>query len=174
MRAKSISAPRPVNTASGRAVRRMAAAAALLLLAAWIGTAAQAPSQPPIVDLPADASDPVRSFFISDPAFGKDPFFPKSARRVQQETTVPVAATTNILEQIWDPNFDLLAIKGISLAEDKKLVMINHYTFAEGEVQDVKVANQVISVRCESIAERSATIIINGRRKVLTLREGLH
>ena len=122
---------------------------------------------------PSTSENSHQSVFINDPTIGKDPFFPKSNRRAGMVRIDPVATViTNAVDRA-DPSFDHFTLKGISLSADKKLALINNYTFAEGEEQEVRVADQIIKVRCVTIQERSAVISIRGREKEITLREGL-
>lgn len=114
-----------------------------------------------------------RSVFINDPNFGKDPFYPDSKRR-QATPIKPTQSITPINANPMGVIVEGLELKGISLGANKKLAIINNYTFAEGEERNVKVGNQAVKVRCISIQERSATVMVNGRtRKELNLRDGL-
>ena len=114
-----------------------------------------------------------QSTFVSDPTFGKDPFFPNSKRRLGLPAPRATVSVVPDVNPTGEPQWDLLNLRGISLAATRKLAMINHYTFAEGEEMDVKVANQVVKVRCVSIKERSVVISVKGRTREIKLRDGL-
>jgi hypothetical protein len=109
--------------------------------------------------------------FFPDPGIGKDPFFPVSKRR---EFTAPVVVATNTLPRVPEGTVDwgLFELKGISLNSGGNLALINRYTFAEGEEQEMKLArNQVISVRCEKITQRSVIIRVKDQTHELTREE---
>ena len=113
--------------------------------------------------------DEFKSVFVGDPAFGRDPFFPKSTRRPLLKPKVEV------LEATVQPSLFLenIQLKGISLGVGKKLALLNYYTFAEGEEADLRVGGQVIRIQCLEIKERSVVVSIKGNRTELQLRPGL-
>jgi hypothetical protein len=135
----------------------------LLIVAVLPAFAAKAAEAPAV--LPAEA---FKSVFVSDPGFGKDPFFPKSTRRPLPTPRVETPATPQ-----QPLVFESVQLKGISLATGRKLALLNYYTFAEGEEADLRIAGQVVHVRCLEIKERSVTVTVQGLRKELQLREGL-
>jgi hypothetical protein len=116
----------------------------------------------PKVDAPAAA----KSVFTDDANFGKDPFFPKSGRRI---ATAPVASNPQITE-VPDRIFIL---KGISVNKDRRLALINNYTFAAGEEAEVKVEGRMVRVRCVEVRERSVVISVRGVAKEIFLRPGI-
>jgi hypothetical protein len=132
-----------------------------------------APHPPPLSQVEEGQSAQHRSVFISDPAVGKDPFFPSSKRRIGQVVVPPpvpaVVNTQNPGEFPWD----LFTLKGVSISTARRLAIINNYTLAEGEEREVKVAGQVYRVRCVTVQEQSAVISIKNRTRELSLREGL-
>lgn len=160
----------------------------------WLGLAillaglASAPGdKPPAVPVPAPGPVPApvnlvasintqRSVFVSDPSFGKDPFYPESKRRLKDLPALPPPSTNKVdgTVIVSEAGFDKFMLKGISRSGDRKLAMINFYTFAEGEEQEVKVDNQTITVKCELIKERSVVIRIKDRTKELMLRNGVY
>ena len=149
----------------------MLAAAGMVLASGLAGhaqNAADAPTQP----APAE-SDTYVSLFVSDPAFGKDPFFPASPRRTLEAVQTTAVVTNVPVEASLDELFALLKIKGISFPSSGPLVLINHYTFAEGEELTVKIGGRAFPVRCVTIKDRSAVLNIRGRTKEFSLREGL-
>lgn len=114
------------------------------------------------------------SMFVSDPTFGKDPFFPGSQRRTTLPTPSQTQVVTNVpLETSSEELFRLLEIKGISFPSSGPLVLINKYTLAEGEERMFKLAGRAFPVRCVSIKDRSAVLSIRGRTKEFTLRDRL-
>jgi hypothetical protein len=120
----------------------------------------------------ASAPSPAETFksvFISDPAFGKDPFFPKSTRRPVLKPQPPPTDTV-----VRPPEFpETIHLKGISLGAGRKLALVNYYTFAEGEEADLRLDGQVVRVQCLEIKERSVVVMFRGIRKELQLRQGL-
>jgi hypothetical protein len=161
----------PGGTRLGRRPGGIARRAAILALMLAIAPVVGAEKPAPVAD--RVLTNATISVFISDPSFGKDPFYPQSKRRLAQLPALPVFTNTTVVDVTSDAVFELFNLKGISLAADQNLALINQYTFAEKEEQDCKVANQVIKVRCESIHERFVVISINGRKKELVLREGI-
>ena len=142
----------------------------------WGGMALSALGQAePTADLKEPASPPkeVRSVFIDNPHEGKDPFFPDSKRRIGGQVISNVPDETGPVEQTLDALWDMLALKGISHAANRRLAMVNRYTLAEGEQREIKLAGQPIWVRCVTIKERSAIIRMKGQTKELFLREDL-
>lgn len=92
----------------------------------------------------------VKSVFLDDPKVGKDPFFPKSARRLQSNASVVVTGPVEA--------DGLFALQGLSFVNGRKLALINGRTFAEGEEQDVRVKGQTWRVKCVTIADRHVNI----------------
>jgi hypothetical protein len=127
---------------------------ALLLLICGVSARAATPT--------LDVTDPYKSVFVEDPAFGKDPFFPNSTRRGR----VPVAVAPKVLN-VETPE---LFLKGLSGTPDRRLAIINNYTFQSGEESLVRVAGVAVKVRCIEIRERSVIVSINGITKELKLR----
>jgi hypothetical protein len=134
--------------------------------------ARSAAASPVISESEKDGQDPFRSIFISDKAFGRDPFFPNSSRR--KFDPVPMHnAPTNWVPVSVDSGFDQFALRGVSHSANGRLALVNYSSMAEGEEKEFKVANQVVKVRCVSIRDRSVVISIKGHTKELFLREGL-
>jgi len=107
-----------------------------------------------------------KSEFTDSIDFGKDPFFPKSARRPK------VAIKTSDIEVTRASVPDHIALKGISVLKDKKLAIINNYTLGEGEEFLLKHAGQSLKVKCVEIKERSVVISVDGATKELPMRSG--
>ena len=128
---------------------------------------AQTPSLPKIDTLPGHVS-PFVSTFVDSRSFGKDPFFPKSGRRLIQ----PVLNTNVVLQPGELPQG--MVLKGLSGTKDRPLAIINNYTFALGEEAEVRIGNQLIRVKVIEIKERSVILSVNGTEpRELTLRQGL-
>ena len=133
-----------------------------LVVASWLSWACIAQSNAlPKLDEVAS----VKSEFIDNSNFGKDPFFPQSTRR-------GLPTNTNVVVEPTVQNSNL-SLKGISGLQNRRLAIINNRTFEAGEEADVKVGNQVIKVRCVEIREKSAVVSINGLTKELFLGQRL-
>ena len=139
---------------------RLYATGALLTLAAVASFAAPkaAPAPPPTV---AEVLPPPQSVFIDRPDFGRDPFFPKSKRRGA------VVSTTPVVEPM--ANFGNLALKGISVNNERRLAIINNKTFEVGEEGEVRVNGQPIKLKVIEIRDKSVVIEVNGVSKELFL-----
>jgi len=140
-------------------IRRVACIMALLGLTLHTSAA-------PSILPPVDEVALTNSVFIDNPQFGKDPFFPKSAR-AGRFATINVSIT-NAVEQ-----FSGLSLKGISGVAGRRLAIINNRTFEVGEEMPLRVANQMLKVRCLEIRDKSVTININGQTKELFLGQRL-
>lgn len=117
--------------------------------------AAQAPTAAPTNAAPAlTVSDAFKSVFIDDPRFGKDPFFPKSTRR-------QAALTASAPQQVTPPPSGALRVRGLSVANGQRLVIINTVTFAEGDEATVKVNNQSFRVKCIRIGDQAVLVHVN-------------
>lgn len=99
-------------------------------------------------------SDAFKSVFIDDPKFGKDPFFPKSTRR-------QAASTVLAPKQVTPPPSGALRVRGLSVANGRRLVIINTVTFAEGDEATIKVDNQPLRVKCIQIGDQSVLVQVN-------------
>jgi hypothetical protein len=109
------------------------------------------------------------SLFVYDPGFGKDPFFPTSTRRpIQQVAKAP--ANTEVPRTAVP---DFIILKGFSILREKKLAIINNRTVEEGEEFGLKHFNEIVTVRCVEIKEKTVLIKVNGTTKELQLRRGL-
>jgi hypothetical protein len=121
--------------------------------------------------LPADVPPlgevvPPKSEFADDTKFGKDPFFPKSVRR----NAAPARNSTGQSPETVDGMF---LLQGVSLADGKKLALINNRTFAEGEEYDLRAKGRTNRVQCVEIHERHVIISIRGVTRKLDLRPGI-
>jgi hypothetical protein len=97
-----------------------------------------------------------KSVFIDDPTFGKDPFFPKSTRR-QPKAAVAVPERVATLVPTG-----ALQVRGLSVLNGRRLVILNTTTFAEGDEANVKVGNQTRRVKCVQIGDQTVAVEIDG------------
>jgi hypothetical protein len=139
-------------------LRAIACAGAWLCAASFC--AAQTPSLPQV-----DVVTSTKSVFVDDVNFGKDPFFPRSTRRVA--TVVP---TVKAAPDYSDLQFSL---QGLSGTPERRLALINNYTLAAGEEADLRINGELIRVRCDAIKDRTVTISFKGITRELRLRDGL-
>ena len=109
---------------------------------------------------------PPKSIFEDDLKSGKDPFFPKSARRMEK---VPVLAEKPVAP------LTQLSLKGITGPANRRLALINNQPIAAGETSFVKIGTGQVKIHCWEIGENHAVISVEGEpeRKELRLREGL-
>jgi hypothetical protein len=148
--------------AARRAARLCVAGTFLTMAAATAWAAPKKPASTPPTPQPVAEVVIPKSVFVDRPDFGRDPFFPKSTRRGQAAPTNPVVQPVG--------NFDSLALKGISVNNEKRLAIINVKTFEVGEEGDVRVNGQPVRVKVTEIRERSAVITVNGVSKELFLK----
>ena len=136
----------------------------LLTIGALVPWNVRAGSKQNISITPPDAP---KSEFVDEVGFGRD-FFPKSTRRpkVIAKTTDAESAIPTV------PGF--IVLKGISVAKDKKLAIINNYTVSEGEEFSLKTSASVapVKIKCIEIKEKSVIVSVNGTTKELPLRSG--
>ena len=143
-----------------------------LVAAALFGGNIRASAAEKPVDKPAAAPVVPQSAFADDGLAGKDPFFPNSTRR-QERTIVRVTPTTKTAPTV---NFlNNLLLKGISGLDGQKLALINSSTVAQGEVAEIRLAGQILKIRCREIRERSVVVELESGSEVreLKLREGI-
>jgi len=126
--------------------------------------AVSAPANTQPTNAPAAAEAPLpKSVFVES---GKDPFFPKSTRRVATQPSAPTDTPSDVPEGV-------LLLQGLSFANGHKLALINKRTLAEGEEMDVKMKNGIMRLKCVEIRERSVVISIRGTTQEIFLRPGL-
>ncbi len=114
---------------------------------------------------PAEVIIP-KSVFQDDAKNGKDPFFPKSARRAAR---IPSSTETVVAPIVQ------LALKGISGPANRRFALINNQTLAVGETAQVRIPNGQVKVHCWEIRNDSVIVSVEGdpEKKELKLREGL-
>ena len=129
--------------------------------------AVSAPANTQPTNAPAAAEAPLpKSVFDFDSKSGKDPFFPKSTRRVPTQPSAPRDTTPEVPDGVFQ-------LQGVSIANGHKLAIINKRTLAEGEEMDVKMKAGVMRLKCVEIRERSVIISIRGTTQEIFLRPGL-
>lgn len=106
-----------------------------------------------------------KSVFEDDAKNGRDPLFPKSARRGK------IAPSQS---PVLDP-LSQIALKGISGSGNRRFALFNNQPIAAGESALVKISTGSVKVHCWQVSENSAVISIEGGtvKKELSLREGL-
>ena len=109
------------------------------------------------------------SVFVSDPGFGKDPYFPKSSRIPHVKTNESVELPSPPPPSVPDE----IVLKGINLLKDRSYCILNNRTVTRGEDFDLKIKGKVYKVRCVEIKDKSVVISVNGISKELHLRNGL-
>jgi hypothetical protein len=107
-----------------------------------------------------------KSSFIDDKKFGRDPFFPKSPRRTVVETNTPPP-------EVKVTPVDWLKVGGYSVTAGRRLIIINNYTFAEGDSWDLKHEGKTMRVRCVKITEQAVTVTVNDTSHDLPIRAAL-
>jgi hypothetical protein len=147
---------------AGRRAARLCVAGTLLTMAvaaAW--AAPKAASSQAAAPMPVAEVVIPKSVFVDRPDFGRDPFFPKSERRGK------VTQTTTTVQPVG--NFDSIALKGISVNNERRLAIINNKTFEVGEEGEVPVGAQRVRVKVVEIRDKSAIVSVNGVSKELFL-----
>ena len=136
-----------------------------------------APAKPVAPPPPAAATNAppdqivfVRSVFEDNAEVGKDPFFPDSLRRrllAKANDKQPALSTG---ERV----FGQLFLKGVSGSAERRLALINGYTFQAGETVEMRVGGQPHKIRCLEIRENVAVIVLEetNERRELHLRAG--
>jgi hypothetical protein len=97
----------------------------------------------------------VQSVFDDDPRKTKDPFFPKSNRRIGKAVVGKLTAET---AKVAD-----LHLRGVIGSPGRFIAMINDKTFANGEKSQVTLSpGQYLVVKVIKISERSVTVSVDG------------
>ena len=127
----------------------------LVLVLAWLTvTAAGAQTNAPTAQPSTNevlAAIP-QSFFVSVPTQGKDPFFPNSIRRGGGPPPPP--PPTNHLTSL-----PVLKLQGITGPANRRLALINNRVFGVGESGSVNAGGKKVTIKCEKIGPRSASIV---------------
>ena len=142
---------------------------AVLLIALSVvgGRAAQPAGMPHL-----DEISSTNSVFVDDVNFGKDPFFPKSVRRVPVIVTPVVKAVPE--SELYGQVLGSVVLKGISGVRGKRLAMLNNRTVGQGEETNISFNNQSYKVRCLEIRDKSVILGVDGSKetKEIHLRSG--
>lgn len=130
---------------------RLLAGLAAMALALSSSSAAQVPA----IDPPSAVANftLVKSEFIDDPRFGKDPFYPTSTRRGRQVVTPVPDPIITVTE---------LTLNGISGSPKNPLPIINYRTFAVGESAQMRIKGQLVNVTCVEVTDKVVKITVNG------------
>jgi hypothetical protein len=140
---------------------------ALVLVFASSLTSSGAGSAPPSSPSALATNRPpvVKAVFAPDLPTGKDPFFPETRRR---QSAAPSEAKN--AAPLPGP-IEQLKLKGVSLANNRRLALINNQTLAEGETARIKVPAGSVDIQCLKIHEHSVRVRIVSTReeKELTL-----
>lgn len=92
--------------------------------------------------------------FDVDPRTTKDPFFPKSQRRLARNSSHTKSTVPQMAE---------LRLRGVIGSPGKYIAMINDKTFAEGDKSQVSVGpNANMIVRVNKITEHSVNVSVDG------------
>jgi hypothetical protein len=120
--------------------------------------------------------------FVDDIKVGKDPFFPKSARR---EPVKPVVTTTQVVTPGGEPApppppppkpkaSSFLTLKGILGTKAKRLAMIStptdSYEFVGNRAETVTTPEGVVKVRCVEFKRESVIISVDGEAEPVELK----
>lgn len=110
-----------------------------------------------------------KSVFHEDVASGgMDPFYPRSARRMQ---LTPATKENKETESAAPKVNTLLSLKGIVAgAENRKLALINNRHFAVGETNEVNVEGGKLVLQCLEIKEGSVVVRVVGKPERYDLR----
>jgi hypothetical protein len=100
---------------------------------------------------PGNPSVP-QSVFDNSPAL-KDPFFPKSTRRIAQSQIQPLKTTSSPSELA-----SLLTLNGVSGSSSQRLAIINGRTMGAGESFEFNTPRGKLKVRCLEV--RSSSVLI--------------
>lgn len=155
-------------------LRKPGCLAGALAVAVCCGAVAGAPAAPvEKKDAPATNAAPVevvipKSVFHNDLSNGgRDPFFPRSVRRMPAQ-----AAGENAQARPAAARIDrLLSLKGIvSGGENRKLALINNRHFAVGETNEVAAEGGKYLIQCLEIKEGSVVVRVVGRSERYELR----
>ena len=104
-----------------------------------------------------------KSVFVvpKTPKEGCDPFFPNSVRVYASN----LPKTNRVSGPIS------LELKGLSGTPERRLAIINDYTFAEGETNEVNTPTGRVRVHCLQIKDDSVIVEVAGERRELRLRQ---
>lgn len=130
---------------------------------------AQTNSVPKVIQIP-------KSVFTSDPANGKDPFFPDSTRRNPRAAKPSGdSSNTNLVRgpqavPAKKPAPDLV-LQGLAGSKSQRLGLINGRTFAAGESGTIVITNGVsLRLKCIEIRPRSVIVQVDGEASTRELK----
>ena len=152
--------------------------AALAVAATFLGLAQTLPAAAPAktsktsssaaTNAPAAEVVSAKSEFNEKLPQGRDPFFPRSTRRM----TMVASTTTNTAGVVQRPaiDFSQFVLKGISGSAARRLAIINDRTFAAGEDQEVTTRTGKLLIHCQEIRDKSVLISFGNPPQPLELR----
>src|SRR5262249_28819673 len=106
--------------------------------------------------------EPPRSVFVDDAKLGRDPFFPRSSRRM---ASAPAPATPSSPQAPVQASFSQFKLRGISGTASKRIALINNRTFEAGEEGEVKTAEGRFRLRCVEVKDTSVVIVVAGNQR---------
>ena len=129
-----------------------------------VGAAEATPSREPIpAGRPPVLVEIPKSVFNSEPAFGRDPFFPTSKRR---QPKAPIVTEKQQPSAPPPPKSQSLELKGMTGG----IVLINNMTFAEGDEAFVKIPNGRVRIKVLEIREGSVLVQVEGEAEPAELK----
>jgi hypothetical protein len=99
------------------------------------------------------------SVFEVNLAAGKDPFFPRSGRRVIEVSSASESQAATAL-----------MLQGFSGSANRRLAIINNHTFAAGDEGEVVTAAGRIKIRCEEIKDNMVAITVGNSTQRVELQ----
>jgi hypothetical protein len=196
-----------ITAMNGKIVRMVAGFAGALLLAA-VMTNPERAAAAEVVPAAVPTSGPVSatvltnaalqkvvvpvSRFVTEPTYGRDPFFPASKRRIEPEPTIAEPEPDpepkpkpNKMANITDPGkiiartesddgrTSFLSIKGIlATARSRNVTLhttVRSYLFRTGDEILLRVPDGKLRVRCLEIRGNSALFQLEGRKEPVEL-----
>ena len=120
-----------------------------------------------------------RSTFSTNAQEGRDPFFPDSARRMQQKPSAgAIAAALAQSQAVSRPLSAYLQLTGLWPAKPRPLAMINKTSIAPGEEVSIPVSVpstvgrpeiRKVNVRCVEVRSHSVVVTVEGEAGVREL-----
>jgi hypothetical protein len=110
-----------------------------------------------------------QSVFADDADAGRDPFFPRSGRRVASRPTPAFAPSP---QNPVPTHFSQFKLMGISGTASRRIALINNRTFEAGEEAEIKTLDGKVRIRCLEVKENSVVVLVGGsQRKEIFLGE---
>ena len=103
-----------------------------------------------------------RSAFVDDAKVGRDPFFPRSGRRM---ASAPAPAAPSSPQAPVQASFSQFKLRGISGTTSKRIALINNRTFEAGEEGEVKTADGKSRLRCVEVKDNSVIVVVGANQR---------